>query len=111
MEETGSVNGDEISVTAPQDEGRSNHANRAPLLLLVGSAHEAGFTEAPRLLPLSDGLEIGRARAGAGTVLEGGRRLNLRDKLLSRNHVRILRTPRGYEVEDAGSLNGTFMSG
>ena len=33
------------------------------------------------------------------------------DRLLSREHLRITRTARGYEIEDLGSRNGTFLDG
>ena len=35
----------------------------------------------------------------------------LSDGLLSRKHLRISRSSRGYEVEDLGSRNGTFLDG
>lgn len=101
---------DELSVTSPQNEGWLREGSAVGLLLLVGSAHEGAGPDVPRLLRLEGGLEIGRARPG-GEGFED-RRLNLRDRLLSRTHVRIQRLPGGgYEVEDAGSLNGTFVGG
>jgi transcriptional regulator with PAS, ATPase and Fis domain len=104
------VNGDEISVTIPLGEGGTGHGKTTALLLIVGSAHEAGGTQTPRIVRLPECLEIGRGRPPTDPG-DGAQRLELRDKLLSRVHLRIHRTPAGYEVEDAGSLNGTFVGG
>ena len=35
----------------------------------------------------------------------------LRDPMVSRNHARIERTPRGFEVADLGSINGIHVNG
>jgi transcriptional regulator with PAS, ATPase and Fis domain len=76
---------------------------------MVGSALRGGALDLPRVQRLPRALEIGRAR---GDSQEGGEeRLGLPDKLLSRAHVRIERVPGGCDVEDAGSLNGTFVDG
>jgi transcriptional regulator with PAS, ATPase and Fis domain len=64
-------------------------------------------------LPADGALTIGRA-AVAGRDPEGsadGRTLGLSDGLLSREHLRVSRTGRGYEITDLGSRNGTFLDG
>jgi transcriptional regulator with PAS, ATPase and Fis domain len=76
---------------------------------MVGCAQTGGRLDVPRLQPLPLTLEIGRTRAESGLEHEG--RLNLPDKLLSRVHLRLHRVPGGCDVEDTGSLNGTFLDG
>jgi transcriptional regulator of acetoin/glycerol metabolism len=49
-----------------------------------------------------DGIEIGRAALGGR--LEG-------DERISRRHVRFARRAAGWEVEDLGSRNGTYVDG
>jgi transcriptional regulator with PAS, ATPase and Fis domain len=75
-----------------------------PVLLLSGPEALPGGS-VPRLLPIGDGLVVGRGRDGVA-----GSQLTLPDRLLSRTHLRIV-PRRGYEVEDAGSLNGTYVDG
>jgi transcriptional regulator with PAS, ATPase and Fis domain len=76
---------------------------------MIGSAQKGGGLDLPRVVRLPRTLEIGRARSEAGDEGEG--RLGVPDKLLSRTHLRIERVPGGCDVEDAGSLNGTFVDG
>jgi transcriptional regulator with PAS, ATPase and Fis domain len=99
--------GDDRSVTVPREGSGSGQRNTRPVLLVVGSAQEGGAARAAHPMPLPARLEIGRA-PGDGAA-EG--RLNLRDRMLSRVHLRLERTPGGCDVEDAGSLNGTFVDG
>jgi two-component system response regulator GlrR len=79
-------------------------------LLLISSFGER--LTAP--LPERGALTIGRGR---GTQLVPASApdetvaVSLPDGLLSRKHLRIARTPRGYEIEDLGSRNGTFLDG
>ena len=52
-------------------------------------------------LPLGEGILIGRA---------SDCQLLLDDDYVSTRHARISRTPTGYQVEDLGSTNGTFVN-
>ncbi|HLK88762.1 MAG TPA: sigma 54-interacting transcriptional regulator [Polyangia bacterium] len=65
------------------------------------------------LLPADGSLTIGRAGAdpAAGEGSGDGRTLGLSDGLLSREHLRVSRTGRGYEIADLASRNGTFLDG
>jgi two-component system NtrC family response regulator len=55
-------------------------------------------------LPSEGSLTVGRGSAKSGLSF-------FDDRLLSREHLRITRTSRGYEIEDLGSTNGTFLDG
>ncbi len=67
-----------------------------PTLLKVTHGRQAGVT-----LPLSGGVLIGR-----GTECN----LVLDDDYASTQHARITLTAGGYQVEDLGSTNGTFVN-
>jgi transcriptional regulator with PAS, ATPase and Fis domain len=99
----------DTSVTIRQGDAHGASKETVPVLLMIGSAQRGGAVDAPRVLRLPPILEIGRARGDAGERQEG--QLGLPDKLLSRAHVRIARAPGGCDVEDSGSLNGTFLDG
>jgi transcriptional regulator with PAS, ATPase and Fis domain len=104
------VNGiGDASVTMRQDGVAGAPREAIPTLLMIGSAHLGGGLELRRLHQLPLTLEIGRARGESDAEAQG--RLGLPDKLLSRVHLRIHRVPGGCDVEDAGSLNGTFVDG
>ena len=90
---------DNVHDTEPE-ESPSGDAQRKHAVLLV-----AAFGERREiLLPVEGALTIGRGEAAAGAHL-------FEDRLLSREHLRITRTARGYEIEDLGSRNGTFLDG
>jgi DNA-binding response OmpR family regulator len=59
-------------------------------------------SDARREWPLGDELLIGRDPAAA---------VRLPDRQVSRHHARIRRTAGGYEVDDLGSKNGTWLNG
>jgi transcriptional regulator with PAS, ATPase and Fis domain len=99
----------DASVTVRQGGVDGGQREVVPALILVGCAQTGGSLDVPRLQPLPLTLEIGRARSESGLENEG--RLNLADKLLSRVHLRLHRVPGGCDVEDTGSLNGTFLDG
>jgi transcriptional regulator with PAS, ATPase and Fis domain len=61
-------------------------------------------------LPADGALTIGRAGTDPPAG-EGARALGLSDGLLSREHLRISRTGRGYEIADLSSRNGSFLDG
>jgi transcriptional regulator with PAS, ATPase and Fis domain len=99
----------DASVTIRQDDGQGQSKNALAVLFMIGSAQNGGALDVPRLHRLPRSLEIGRARNESGEPSEG--RLGLPDKLMSRVHLRVERVPGGCDVEDAGSLNGTFVDG
>jgi transcriptional regulator with PAS, ATPase and Fis domain len=99
----------DASVTIRQEGNRGPSRETVPVLLIVGDARRGGALERPRVLVIPPALEIGRARDESGDA-DGGR-VGLPDKLLSRTHLRLERVPGGCDVEDAGSLNGTFVDG
>jgi transcriptional regulator with PAS, ATPase and Fis domain len=104
------VNGiGDASVTMRQDGTAAAQRDTVPALLMIGSAHQGGALDLPRLQRIPPTLEIGRARGESGGEDDG--RLGLPDKLLSRVHLRLQRVAGGCDVEDAGSLNGTFLDG
>jgi transcriptional regulator with PAS, ATPase and Fis domain len=99
----------DASITIRQEGNQGTARETVPVLLVVGDARRGGASDRPRLLLLPPSLEIGRVR-DESVDAEGGR-LGLPDKLLSRVHLRIERVPGGCDVEDPGSLNGTFVDG
>jgi transcriptional regulator with PAS, ATPase and Fis domain len=91
--------GDEAHDTEPEESPAGN-APRRQAVLLVSS-----FGDRRQLrLPGDGSLIIGRGAQAAGAAL-------FDDRLLSREHLRVTRTSRGYEIEDLGSTNGTFLDG
>ena len=112
----------DVSVTMRQGGDDEGVGDTLPVLLLGGAAQVGGRIEIPRVIRLPRALEVGRARGEGGTS-EPGRAalsegagsdpvfLGLSDRLLSRAHLRVERVPGGCDVEDAGSLNGTFVAG
>ena len=83
-------------------------------MLLVGDAAHGGAlsedTTAERLVPLPGELTIGR-RSTTGDGEGGGDTLAFADKLMSKVHAKLRRSPGGCELEDAHSLNGTLVDG
>jgi DNA-binding NtrC family response regulator len=98
---------DDSGTTTELEHGSEGNpdAARTPVLLLFGpeALTARGF---PRLVPLADGLTVGR-----GKLAIVGNYLALPDKLLSRTHLRVSSARGGLDVEDAGSLNGTYLDG
>jgi transcriptional regulator with PAS, ATPase and Fis domain len=78
------------------------------VLLLAGVATPAAAPPRAGVIAVREGLTIGRGKAAAS---EDGRLVGLADKLLSRAHLTISPRAGGYDVEDAGSLNGTYLDG
>jgi len=52
-------------------------------------------------------LEVQEVRVGRGSKNE----IIIQDNEVSRNHLRLIRTPEGYELYDLDSSNGTFVNG
>jgi pSer/pThr/pTyr-binding forkhead associated (FHA) protein len=67
----------------------------------------------PTTLTVTHGLQAG-TQVPLGDVVLIGRgtdcQLILDDDYVSTRHARISRTPTGYQVEDLGSTNGTFVN-
>jgi transcriptional regulator of acetoin/glycerol metabolism len=91
------------------EEHASREAQKKRAVLLISSLE--GRLEA--LLPAEGTLTVGRGRSTAGSLESGAGDSSalFDDRLLSRGHLRIARTERGYEVTDLGSTNGTFLDG
>src|SRR5215472_2528242 len=78
------------------------------VLLIVGSGETPGLPARARLQFVDDGLAIGRR--APDEARPGQHALVLGDTLVSGQHARLGRAPGGgYEVEDLGSKNGTFV--
>jgi DNA-binding NtrC family response regulator len=109
----------DASVTMRQGSEDAAPKDTSPVLLVVGAAQLGGASDTPRVIRLPRTLEIGRAKTESGVGDSGAIEaddgkatfLGLADRLLSRAHLRVERMPGGCEVEDAGSLNGTFIDG
>ena len=69
---------------------------RLPTTLTVTHGKQAGVQ-----VPLGDGVLIGRS---------SDCQLLLDDDYVSTRHARVVPTPTGYQVEDLGSTNGTFLN-
>jgi pSer/pThr/pTyr-binding forkhead associated (FHA) protein len=67
-----------------------------PTTLKISHGKQAGLE-----LPLAGGILIGRS---------SDCQLLLEDDYVSTRHARITATPTGYQVEDLGSTNGTFLN-
>ena len=85
----------------PAPSGRAQHmprkvSRRLPSLLKVTNGAQAGVT-----VPLGSGILIGRS---------GDCQLILDDDYASTRHARLTLTSAGYQVEDLGSTNGTFVN-
>lgn len=67
----------------------------------------------PRTLTVTHGAQAG-VQLPLGEVLLIGRasdcQLQLEDDYVSTRHARLTRTPTGYQAEDLGSTNGTFVN-
>jgi transcriptional regulator with PAS, ATPase and Fis domain len=90
---------DEANDTEPE-ESPSGHSQRKHAVLLISAFGDRREIR----LPLAGALTIGRGPATSGSPF-------FEDRLLSREHFRIRRTGRGYEIEDLESRNGTFLDG
>ena len=79
-----------------QQKRRSRTDRKLPTNLRVSKGKQEGLT-----VPLGEGFTIGRA---------ADCRLQLDDDYVSTRHARITLGPAGYQVEDLGSTNGTFVN-
>src|SRR4051812_39844497 len=96
------------TLTAVQSPLAAGERRDRAVLLLVGSGETPGLSPGLRLQFVGDELAIGR-RAPDGTG-PGKHALVLGDTLVSGQHARLIRAAGGgYEIEDAGSKNGTWV--
>ena len=76
--------------------------------------HMADLPSTSATLVVRNGPQAGVALALEAPVTTLGRHqdseISLDDITVSRRHAEILRTPAGYVVRDAGSLNGTYVN-
>lgn len=80
----------------PQQRMSRRTLRQLPKTLTVTHGKQAGLQ-----LPLGEGILIGRS---------SDCQLLLDDDYVSTRHARITRTANGYQVEDLGSTNGTFVN-
>jgi transcriptional regulator with PAS, ATPase and Fis domain len=90
---------DKANITATEESPSGNSQRKQGVLLI------SAFGERREIrLPQEGAVTIGRGEAGSGELF-------FEDRLLSREHLRITHRARGYEIEDLGSRNGTFLDG
>jgi transcriptional regulator with PAS, ATPase and Fis domain len=90
---------DKANDTEPEESPSGNSPRKHAVLLI------SAFGERREIrLPQEGQVTIGRGAATSGSLF-------FEDRLLSREHLRITRNGRGYEIEDLGSRNGTFLDG
>src|SRR5688572_20018986 len=75
------------------------------VLLPGGRADRPGPTALPAVF-VGDALAVGR---GAADAQPSAGELLLEDPLVSGHHARITRVGSGFQLEDLGSKNGTFL--
>jgi pSer/pThr/pTyr-binding forkhead associated (FHA) protein len=96
------------TLTAVQSPLAPGEQKDRAVLLMVGSAEMPGLPARTRLQILGDELVVGRR--APDELRPGAHALVLADGVVSGQHARLLRAPGGgYEVEDLGSKNGTWL--
>jgi transcriptional regulator with PAS, ATPase and Fis domain len=96
----------EQTLTAVQSPLSPGEQKDRAVLLVVGSAERPALPARTRLQIVGDELTIGRRADGPeGTVNVAV----LDDGLVSGRHARIARGAGGYDIEDLGSKNGTWV--
>jgi transcriptional regulator with PAS, ATPase and Fis domain len=96
------------TLTAVQSPLAPGEQKDRAVLLMVGSAETPGLPARTRLQILGDELVVGRR--APDELRPGAHALVLTDGVVSGQHARLLRAPGGgYEVEDLGSKNGTWL--
>ena len=100
------MDGEQSTTLLEESTGASRGRRVAALLLAEGPAG-GGARHRAEIVKLEGELTIGRGDARGSD----GNRLVLRDAVLSRAHLRLTPRPRGYEVNNPGSLNGTYVDG
>jgi DNA-binding NtrC family response regulator len=97
------------TLTAVQSPLAPGETKDRAVLLMVGSADTPGLPARARLQILGEELIVGR-RAPDGTA-PGRHALVLADGVVSGQHARLVRAQgsAGWEIEDLGSKNGTWL--
>jgi transcriptional regulator with PAS, ATPase and Fis domain len=99
--------------TGNQTDATSRHQEasprRHPFLIVVGSAQGIEPQVADPLYRIGESLLIGRDSRDADPG--DGRAWRPADRLVSSAHARIVRGPKGLEIRDLDSTNGTFVNG
>jgi transcriptional regulator with PAS, ATPase and Fis domain len=98
--------GDQTLTAVQSPLGAGETRDRA-VLLVIGSGELPALPARTRLQFVGEELAIGRR--APETPRAGELSLVLSDTLVSGQHARLLRTPGGYELEDLGSKNGTWV--
>jgi sigma-54 dependent transcriptional regulator, acetoin dehydrogenase operon transcriptional activator AcoR len=96
----------ERTLTAVQSPLAPGDERDRPVLLMVGSAEHPALAAHVRLQPFFGELLIGRRADGAKDDVQVA---VLEDALVSGQHARIARGAAGYDIEDLGSKNGTWV--
>ena len=94
------------TLTAVQSPLSPGEAKDRAVLLVAGSADRPGLPARARLQIVSDELYLGRRAEGLPVSANAA---VLEDGLVSSQHARVVRTVGGYDLEDLGSKNGTFI--
>jgi DNA-binding NtrC family response regulator len=100
----GEMSAGESGVETVPEVGGQKESERARPTLLIASFASRGA----QAVPVDGCTTLGRGRPSAGHASD---RIDLPDKLLSRRHLRIAGRKGGYNVEDLGSLNGSYLDG
>lgn len=85
-----------VATSGPTAKMSRKVEKRLPTILKITHGRQAGLT-----VPLAGGVLIGRSPDC---------QLLLEDDYVSTKHARIVVTANGYQVEDLGSTNGTFVN-
>lgn len=98
----------EQTLTAVQSPLSPGEAKDRAVLLVAGSAEAPGLPARARLQIVGDELFLGRRADGVPVHANAA---VLDDGLVSGQHARITRGAGGFDLEDLGSKNGTFLRG
>ena len=96
----------ERTLTAVQSPLSPGEQRDRAVLLVVGSADAPALPARTRLQIAGDDLFVGRRADG---IPVGANAAILDDGLVSSQHARITRVAGGYDLEDLGSKNGTWL--
>ncbi len=96
----------EHTLTAVQSPLSPGEARDRAVLLVGGSAEAPGLPARARLQIVGDELYVGRRADGVPVTANAA---VLEDGLVSGQHARIMRGAGGWDLEDLGSKNGTFV--
>jgi pSer/pThr/pTyr-binding forkhead associated (FHA) protein len=96
------------TLTAVQSPLAQGETKDRGVLLMVGSAESPGLPAKTRLQILGEELVVGRRTPDE--TRPGSHALVLNDSVVSGQHARLVRAAAGgWEVEDLGSKNGTWV--